>query len=1074
MRHSLLRHFLLVFVLLLSARLGWSQGSTTAAMNGLISDKTGAALPGATVLATHTPTGTNYGVSTNADGRFNIQGMRVGGPYTVKITFVGYQDIVRDNVYLTLGQNLRLDVGLTEATTELSGVTVTGRRDPVINAGRTGAATTVTREQIQNLPTISRSLQDFTRLTPQSSSPPGGGTSVGGGNNRYNNITIDGAVNNDVFGLAGSGTPGGQAGTQPIALDALQEIQVVVAPYDVKLGNFTGGGINAVTRSGTNDLSASIYGFGTNQSIVGKSVTEPRVKADEFSNYQAGFRIGGAVVKNKLFFFANAELSRRSEPLQFSPGSSSSLFRQSEVDSVARFAQTLGYDAGSTNEVIRRTESNKIFGRLDWNINDKNQLTLRHNYVQAFDDNITRSSNLFRFGNNAYEFNNTTNSTVLQLISRFGRVSNDLILGYSRINDKRSTPGELFPQANFTQSGRQYQIGTERSSAANSLDQDIFELTDNVTATFGKHTVTLGTHNEFFRFDNLFVNNFNGRFDFGSLYAPTTGANTSFYGNILPNGNTVPGLAAGPRPQRVRASYSLLPDGTLPRAEFNAIQLGFYAQDEYTPVENLRLTLGARIDIPVFPDKPGNNPGVAETFGSDISTSNVPNGQVLFAPRLGFNWNPDKENSRVQLRGGSGIFNGRTPFVWVSNSFINNGLQLGTIDVRPSTAIPVLPFETDPSQFATAYSTGLVKTTEINVMRKDFKLPQVWRTNIATDFRVPGDVLITLEGIYTKTLNDVLYKDINLTAPTGRLAGPDQRVVYAATTAARRVDPDYTNVLLLENTSKGYRYTLTGQAQKLFDFGLNASVAYTYGVARDLNSGLSSTALSNWEFNQVYGSPNDPTLSYSAFDVRHRIIATGGYTFRYANKRLATTISAVYEGQSGTPFTYLYGLGGSDLNNDGAFSNDLFYIPRNQSEILLAPGSGDTRTVDQIWTDLNNFIESDDYLKANRGNYAERNGARTPFTHKVDVRLAQDINFEAGGKTNSLQITLDVINFGNLLNNDWGRQYFVNNQSFQLARVERFQNGQPVISFPKVQQAYDVSAFASRWQMQLGVRYSFN
>ena len=1091
MNRTHLRHFTLV-LLLLTARLGWSQGSTTAAMSGLITDKAGEGLPGATIIAVHTPTNTQYAAPTNDEGRFNIQNMRVGGPYTVRVTFVGFQDITRENIFLTLGQKLRFDQQLSDATTALDEVTITGRRDPVINAGRTGAATTVTREQIQNLPTLNRSLQDFTRLTPQSSSV-NGGTSVAGSNNRFNNITIDGAVNNDVFGLAGSGTPGGQAGTQPIALDALQEIQVVVAPYDVKLGNFTGGGINAVTRSGTNDLSASIYGFGRNQNSVGKSVTEPREKASDFYNYQTGVRVGGPIIKDKLFFFANGEISRRSEPLQFAPGSSTSLFRPSEVDSVARFARGLGYDVGSTNEVVRRTESDKLFGRLDWNINDKNQLTLRHNYVDAFDDNITRSSNFFRFGNNAYEFNNQTNSTVLQLISRFGTVSNDLILGYSTINDKRSTAGSLFPQVNFAQFGRQYQLGSERSSTANSLDQRILEFTDNVTAAFGKHTITLGTHNEFFRFDNLFVNNFNGRFEFNGLYAPTPTTdptrpqplNASFYGNIYPNGTLAPGVAAGPRPQRVRASYSLLPDGTLPRAVFNAAQLGFYAQDEYTPIENLRLTLGARIDLPVFPDEPGYNEGVTQTFGEDIRTDNVPNGNVLFAPRLGFNWNPDKDNSAVQLRGGSGIFNGRTPFVWISNNFINTGLQLGTIDVRPTNPTLAnpnpapLPFVTDPSQFVATYGgtggTGLVRTTEINVISQDFKLPQVWRTNVATDFRIPGDVTLTLEGIYTKTLNDVFYTDINLREPVERLAGPDQRVTYASSSAARRVNPNYTNVLLLQNTSRGYRYSFTGQAQKLFLSGLNTSVAYTYGEARDVNSGLSSTALSNWEFNQVPGNPNDPPLSYSAFDISHRVIATGGYTFRYANDKLATTISAVYEGQSGTPFTYLYGQFGRDLNNDGAFNNDLFYIPRNQGEILLTPGSGDTRTVDQIWNDLNSFIESDPYLRENRGNYAERNGPRTPFTHQVDIRVAQDIRLEAGGKTNALQVTLDVINFGNLLNNDWGRQYFVNNQAYQLARVERFQNGQPVISFPRITgNPYDISAFASRWQAQLGVRYSFN
>ncbi|MCR5887066.1 TonB-dependent receptor [Hymenobacter sp. J193] len=1052
MKNLGLRHLFLLLLTLLSAHVGWSQGTTTAAMNGTITDKAGAGLPGATVIAVHTPTNTQYVAPTNSEGRFNIQNMRVGGPYTVRVTFIGYQEAAREGLFLTLGQNQRLDINLSEQTQQLAGVTVTGQQDLVINSGRTGAATSVQREQIQRLPTLNRSLQDFTRLTPQAS-----GNSIGGTNNRFNNITIDGAVNNDVFGLSNSGTPGGQAGTQPISLDAIDQIQVNVAPYDVKLGNFTGGGINAVTRSGTNDLSASIYGFYRDENTTGKSVTEPRTKAADFTNYQTGVRVGGPIIKDKLFFFANGEISRRREPLAFVPGTSESLFRVTELDTLAmRVRENYnGYDIGSYGAFTRETNSDKIFARLDWNINPTNQLTLRHNFVQAFDDNLSRSSNNIRLGSNAYGFNSTTNSTVLELNSKFGSFGNNLILSYGRIRDNRDVAGRIFPQAQISDRGRTLFVGSERSSVANELDQDIYELTDNLTRTVGKHTFTLGTHNEIFKFRNLFINNLSGRFDFGSIKNYLSGA-----------------------PSRVRATYSLDPNNPLPAAEFTAAQLGFYAQDEFNVLDNLRLTAGVRLDVPVFADKPGNNALVETTFGSDFRTDNTPNGQLLWAPRLGFNWDVNNDG-KVQLRGGSGIFTGRVPFVWISNDFINNGLTLGTIDLRSSATAP-LAFETDYTKLSTTYASGAVKTTEINTIGNDFKIPQVWRSNLAADFKLPGDVTFTLEGIYSKTLNDIYYKDINLKAPVSRLTGADSRPVYSSTD--RRVNPNFTNVLLLDNTSKGYRYNVTGQLQKVFTSGLNTSVAYTYGESRDINSGTSSTALSNWEFNQIYADPNDPTLSYSTFDLRHRVLATGGYTFKYAAEKLSTTISVVYEGQSGRPFTYLYGQLGRDLNNDGAFSNDLFYIPRNASEISLVPGAGtsDTRTPAQIWADLDYFITQDDYLNSHRGEYAERNGARTPWTHQFDLRIAQNFNFLAGGKKNSLELSLDIINAGNLLSKEWGRQYFVNNNAYELLKVENVDaSGRPTFSFPNAfspitGKAYDVSAFASRWQGQFGVRYSFN
>ncbi|OKL41932.1 TonB-dependent receptor [Pontibacter flavimaris] len=1026
---------------LLQAQPVGAQGTTTAAMNGVVRDQSGMALPGATVIAVHTPTNTQYVAGTNTDGYYNIQNMRVGGPYTVTTSYIGYQEQRAENVTLSLGQTARVDFELVESARQLGEVEIVGEQDDVFNQNRTGAATNVTREQIENLPTLSRSLQDFTRLTPQAS-----GNSIAGSNNRYNNITIDGAVNNDVFGLSSSGTPGGLAGTQPISLDAIQEIQVVVAPYDVKLGNFTGGGINAVTRSGTNTFSGSVYGFGRNENTIGKSVEGPRERADEFSNYQYGVRIGGPIKQDKLFFFFNYDATRFEEPVRFAPGSAESQIPLDVAQELADFVQSrYGYDVGSFGRIDRQTQSDKFFGRLDWNISDKHQLTLRHNVVDAFDDNISRSSDFIRFGNNAYRFNSVTHSSVLELNSRFSNeFSNNLIIGYTRIREDRQIQGALFPQITIFDPIADFEFGSQRSSTANELDQDIFEFTDNFTYLLGRHNFTLGTHNEFFKFRNLFINNLNGRWEFNSL--------EDFFND---------------NPRRVRATYSLQENDPTPDAEFNAMQLGFYVQDEYTFSEQLKLTLGLRLDIPVFPDKPQRNLAFENDFQGiypGLTTDRTPSGELMWAPRFGFNYTPTEDRT-LQLRGGTGIFTGRVPFVWLSNQFINTGTILGTIDRRNPDA-----FVEDVGEFI---DPSIPQTFEINVIADEFKLPQVWRSNLAVDYTLPYEIFLTVEGIYSKTLNDVVYKDLNLVAPSGTLpGGPDNREVYPDD---RRINENYTNVILLDNTDEGSRYSITGQLRKDFFQGLKTTLAYTYGKSKDVNSGTNSTALSNYEFNQIVNNPNDPELSYSRYDVRHRIVGSAGYTFRYGtDDRFATGISLFYEGQSGLPFTYLYN---GDLNREGNFANDLIYVPRSQSEINLEPftSGGLTFSAEEQWEALDDFISNDDYLSDRRGRYAERNGARMPWTHQVDLRVFQDFVLQAGDNRHTFQVTFDIFNVGNLLNRDWGHEFFVNNEANEIIRFAGLDDaGNPTFTFNPGSVRYNTAPFASRWQGQLGLRYLFN
>jgi len=1036
--------------------LGVQAQVTTSALSGKVTDNIGGELIGATVLAVHTPTGTRYGTLSNESGIYNIQGMRVGGPYEITFTYLGFKDFIENDINLSLGQTYVLNSKMSEAGVQLDEMTVVGTKDYLLNSKKTGASTNVNKRDLETMPTLSRGIGDFTRLTPQAN-----GNSFTGSNNRFNNITIDGAVNNDVFGLSGSGTPGGQANTQPISLDAIQELQIVLAPYDVTYGNFTGGGINAVTRSGSNNTEGSVYFFTRNQNTIGKSVITG-LKSAEFLNNQFGFRLGGSLIKNKLFYFVNAELGRNSVPLSNNAGEQGSAISLATAELIAQTAKDQWeYDVGSYGPQNTLTQNNKYLVRIDYNINDKHQLSLRNNYVDAFDDNISRSATFFRFGNNAYRFTNTQNITVAELRSKLtNNISNSLIVGYSRIRDKRETEGNLFPQITIQnidgKSTNSTEFGSQRSSAANELDQDIFEFTNNLKITKGNHNFTIGTHNEFFQFRNLFINNYNGRWDFNNVQ--------DFVDN---------------KPSRARATYSLIAGEDKPSASFNAMQLGFYAQDEYAVSDRLKLTGGIRLDVPIIGDKPLFNQTIdtTATFGN-LSTSNTPSGQLLWSPRLGFNYNVKGDRS-IQARGGVGIFTGRVPFVWLSNQFSNSGKLFGTVDIRDNVNTPTNEVNAGNGfepVIANQKNVGAAGTTaEVNLVSDNFKLPQVLRFNLAFDFKLPYGVVATLEGIYSKTLNNVVYSDLNLKNSTGIIDSAisnefDNRPVYKS---SDKVNKAFTNVILLDNTDKGYTYSLTAQLQKQFYNNFNAMIAYTYGQARSVNDGASSTALSNWEFVQTVQNANNPALAISNFELKHRVISSLGYAIKYGtNKNFGTGISIFYAGRSGTPFSYVYA--GGDINGDGAFSNDLIYIPRSLNEINLVPlvvGTTNTSVQDQ-WNSLDAFIKNDEYLNSRRGQYAERNGAVTPWEHQVDVRLYQDLGINIGKKRHGLQLTLDVFNILNLFNKDWGRQNFVSNQALTLLNYEAskkgftYRNSNPV--------GWNIADISSRWQMQFGVRYLFN
>jgi len=1071
------KNLLLLSVLAFFSLHLFGQGTTTSGISGTVTDKNGEALIGATILAVHQPTGSQFGNASNVDGQFNIPNMNVGGPYKLTISSVGFEAITKDNVYLTLGQTQRFTFVLGEEATEIEGVeVVASKAGDVFDGNRTGAETNISEQQLQSLPTISRDLSDFTRMTPQATVNGDGNISIAGANNRFNSVFIDGAVNNDVFGLSSSGTNGGQTGVSPISIDAIEQFQVVIAPYDVKLSGFNGGGINAVTRSGSNNIEGSAYYLFRNQDLAGKTPTDnpdiERTKLANFNSYTTGFRVGGPLIKNKLFFFVNGEVERRETP---NPFNFSDYQGDSDASKIANLASTLkskyGYDVGGYPSTVNTVKSNKFIARLDWNINKDHKLTLRHSYTYGESVSPSRSSNTsINFQNGAVFFPSTTHSSALELKSNFGNtISNNLILGYTNVNDDRDPMGQDFPSVQIIDGRGNIYFGSEAFSMANQLKQSIFTITDNLNIYKGRHVITIGTHNEFYQIYNLFVRQSYGAYQYATLDAFLTDA----------------------KPTNYNRSYSLLDNvsghGSKAAAEFGAMQLGFYIQDEWNVNDKLKLTYGLRLDIPVILDQPKEDTYFNNTTLSKIQEQGYDmygakagkmfNTQFLFAPRIGFNYDVTGDRS-TQIRGGLGMFTSRMPLVWLGGSYTNNGLTVGGVSERN----PNITFRPDVNNQYKAEDFGrtlAIPSGQMDLWADNLKFPQVLRGSLAIDQKLPWGLVGTVEFMYSKTLNNVTYYNYNIKPstknalpPTGSTAG-DQRPLYDRS-SANLVDKTYSGIYVGTNTNEGYSYNFTAQLQKSFDKGFAASIAYNYGDAYAINDGTSSQNSSQWRFTESVNGRNRLALSRSDFSAGSRIIANVSYRKEYFNFG-ATTISLFYEGRSGSPFSFLV-ANGNRMTNEDSGDAELMYVPRNQSEILLVTKNG--VTPDQQWTDLNAYIEADDYLKTRRGQYVDRNASRTPFTNVIDLRILQDFFIKAGGKKHNFQLSVDVFNFTNMVNKDWGRRYFVSNDAYGLLRFESFQNGVPAFSFTKPTSnpwgIDDLGTSSSRWQAQIGIRYIFN
>ncbi len=1071
---------------------------TTSEIQGTVSDANTGALAGATVVATHLPTGTRYTTTTRTGGRYNLPNLKVGGPYQIDITYVGYKPARQDSITLLLGQDFNADIQLEPDSKELAQVIVTSSRDRVFNTSRTGSQEVINRTQIERLPTINRSLQDFTKLTPSSN-----GLSFGGRNGLYNNVTVDGANFNNAFGL--SSTLGGQTSSQPISLDAIEQIQVSVSPYDVKQGGFSGAGINSVTRSGTNQFKGSVYTYLRNPELVGYDVNTKTIPKPTFKYNQRGATIGGPIIKNKLFFFVSGEQERITLPattlVAVKPGQApvpgiSSQAVSDTLDALKQFLiSKYGYNPGVYQDYSYRTQSDKITARIDWNINQSNTFTIKYNYLKSLRDITASNSGAvgsrqpsntgLPFSGNGYTINNNFNIVIAELNTRFSNKANNKVqVGYTALRDFRaSQAGSDFPLVDILNGvGQTYtSFGYEPFTYNNKLNTNIFQFSDIFTYYTGKHELTVGTQNYIKNFVNGFSPNYEGAYIFNSL--------SDFY-NSANNG------IANARSYNL--SYSLTKDGAFPFAKIGSTELGFFAQDKWRVKSNFTLTYGLRIDAPIFKNSFASNPNVpalAFRDGKHYDVGQKPGTNLLFSPRVGFNWDVF-DNQKTQIRGGVGSFSGPPPFVYISNQASNNGVQFGSFSTSN------VAFNSDinanrPAAGAANTSYNLVFTD------KDFKYPQVLKSSIAVDQKLPGGVIATAEFVYNAELHAINFENVNLPSTGTPLAGPDNRIRFSATRinggtgGATVTNPRITNAILMKNYSKGYSYIFTFQLQKSFR-NLYTSVAYTNSRSRSINDG-GSIAASTWRDRPVKNDPNSSDLGYSNFWQPNRVIGQFSYRKEYA-KHFATSVGLIFEAAPAGVGSYTYS---GDVNNDGTGgNNDLVYIPRDESEIVLVPvntGGGtitDTRTPSVIWNQLNNFLSQDKYLSSHRGEVADRNAAVLPYLKHLDLNITQDFYLKTGESKHTLRVTFDIINLGNFLNKQWGiaktwaPPY---NSSQNAASFLKFEGlvtdpadpnvGKPQFSFPYqdannqipfVNSYQDNTGIFSRWQGQVGLRYIFN
>jgi hypothetical protein len=1019
-----------------------AQGLTTGAMNGTVAGSKGEPLAGANVVAVHVPSGIIFGAATRSDGNFDISGMRVGGPYTVTATYIGYKSQKQENVYLTLGQKLRLEFRLPEEALEVGALEVIAERDAIMSASRTGAATSISRQAIQTLPTITGRIEDFVRLTPQfNPNSSGYGASFAGQDGRLNNITVDGAYFNNSFGLAS--LPGDRTSVAPISLEAIEQLQVNISPYDVRQGNFVGANVNTVTKSGTNEYSASIYTTTRNQDWVGTKAKDLKFDPGTFKYNRFGASVSGPILKNKLFFFVNYEGDKLTQPGttflantggQTVEGNTTRVLA-SDLDALSNFLKTnFNYETGGYQGYDFHTPATRFIAKLDYSLNDRNKLSLRYNHLDSETDVLVSNSSSLGFGsrrssttglnyqNSNYIIMENIRSIVGEWNSMIGKnMANNFIIGYSYSDESRDAPSDhLFPFVDIKDGGSVYtSFGYEPFTPNNELRYGSYQLQNNFMLYLHKHSLTFGLSLERYKSENVFFPGKQSVYVYNSLADFYTDAN-DYLAN--PNRTTSPVTLA-----RFQVRWTNIPGQTKPIQPLKVFYAGVYAQDEWQVNNKLQVTAGLRLDVPFFGDTGYENyKADALTFMDEDSnpvqyeTKKLPDPNILFSPRLGFNWDVTGDRT-TQVRGGTGIFTGRPAYVWISNQIGNTGVLTGFLRADNTTAYP---FNPDPNHYKPADVTGEPASSyELALTDPDFKFPQIWRNNVAVDQKLPFGLFGTAELMYSRDINGIYYINANLKSPDANFVGADDRPRW---TSGNKINSTVDNAIVLKNQNVGSFWNITAALEKPFSSGWFAKLAYSYGVAKNtVDPG--SIAFGSWNGNPHSGNPNDPGVGYSDTYPGSRLFGAVSYRKEYFNFG-ATTISLLWDAYSLGTESYTFS---GDLNGDGGTANDLIYIPKDKSEMNFQEyTSGSvTFTAAQQADSWDAYIEQDDYLSNHRGEYAARNAVLLPMVFRADLSITQDLFADLFEKRNTLQLRVDFQNITNLLNKDWGvGQRMVNSQ----------------------------------------------
>jgi hypothetical protein len=1009
----------------------YAQGVTTGSMTGVVTDPSKSPIPGASVTAVHEPSGSTYEATTNAEGRYFIPGMRVGGPYKVTASLSGFQTMVQENVILSLGvaQDLAFDL---KVATVVETITVTAHSDPILSSERTGAGTSVSRETLSALPSVSQRLDSIVRLTPQY----GGTMSFAGQDSRMNNITVDGAYFNNSFGLRN--TPGDTSGVAPISLQSIEQVQVNIAPYDVRQGNFVGGAVNTVTRSGGNQIRGSVYRQFRNDNFVGTEAKGLTVNPGTFTFGNNGGWAAGPIVKNRLFFFVNYEDESRTTPAttfvantggQPVTGSVTRVLK-SDLDTLSAFLKSkYDYDTGPYQGYDFLVPAKRFLVKTDYNINDRNKLMFRYNHLDSSTDQLLSNSNSLGFGNrrtslDAINFQASNYKILENIRSGIGELNtvvgttmaNNVIVGYTTQDESRGYAGEFFPFADILKDGLTYMsFGFEPFTPNNELRYNTFQLQDNFTRFGGKHSQTFGFSFEKYRSENVFFQGAQSVYTYNSL--------EDFYADAR-DGQQV-------TLRRFQVGYNNIPGADKPLQPLEVKYVGAYAQDDWIARKNLKVVMGVRVDIPYFADTGFQNAqadalSFRDEHGATVQykSAQLPEANALWSPRLGFNWDVTGDR-KTQVRGGTGVFTGKPAYVWISNQIGNTGVLTGFDDLSNTTA---RPFNPNPDRYKPTNITGApAPTYALAVTQPDFKFPQVWRTDIGVDRQLVWGIIGTGEFLYNRDVNGIYYINANLTAPNApAFVGPDNRPRWSTATNANRINSNISTAVVMKNQDIGRGWNLAGSATKTLANGFLLKAAYSYGESRNtIDAG--SIAAGSWNGNPHPGDPNLPPLALSGSSPGHRLFLASAYTKNWLNHG-ATTMSFYWEARTNGNTSYTYQ---GDLNGDGGTSNDLIYIPRDTSEMnfQVFTQSGRTFTPTEQAQAWEAYISQDNYLSKHRGEYAERFAVFIPMVRRMDVSLSQDLFTNVGGMRNAFQFRVDVTNFGNLLNKNWGvGQRLISNQ----------------------------------------------